>query len=340
MGPFDLVVTNGFGTATSLAASLTVVGPAVVPAAQLVLFGNPATFQADVDPGAALTYQWRHDGVAVPGATGDVHTIGAVAVTDDGIYDVIVSCGSSTVTSETAQLIVPAPTTQPYDTEVLADGPSAYWRLGEAAGATVAAEEIALVAAGGLVGTYGTNTAVGEIGVLLGDANTAIRCLDETNSVVEVAGGSDTLTTLAVAPPFSVEIWALAEGGQGTLRAPMAYVDFLNTTIIDGWTFFANNQNQWEFRTGEGQVNSPDTTAWNIIQGPPVEIGQWTHLVGVHDGTDMKFYVNGALAGTIPNAVFSPIGGFGAGVPCTIGGGSALDGGVGTTGNYLDRKSG
>ena len=116
--------------------------------------------------------------------------------------------------------------------------------------------------------------------------------------------------------------------------APLAYVDFLNATIIDGWTFFANTQNQWEFRTGEGEVNSPDTAAWNIIQGPPVEIGQWTHLVGVHDGAHMKFYVNGALAGTIPNAVFSPIGGFGAGVPCTIGGGSALDGGVGTTGNY------
>ena len=37
------------------------------------------------------------------------------------------------------------------------------------------------------------------------------------------------------------------------------------------------------------------------MYGPPVTLGQWTHLVGTYDGTTMRLYVNGALIGATPS---------------------------------------
>lgn len=53
-----------------------------------------------------LSYQWRKNGVNIPGATGGSYTINAVTASDAGSYDVIVSnaCGSDI--SSTATLAV------------------------------------------------------------------------------------------------------------------------------------------------------------------------------------------------------------------------------------------
>src|SRR5262249_2766087 len=73
-----------------------------------------------------------------------------------------------------------------YQGTVLADGPAAYWRLGEASG-TVAADS----SPNARNATYGTGVAYGRAGALAGDTNTAVL----------LNGGS-------IAMPSSVNPWS------------------------------------------------------------------------------------------------------------------------------------
>jgi beta-lactamase superfamily II metal-dependent hydrolase len=110
-GSYDVVVTNGCGSVTSAAALLTVGAAPVVlqpPAAVTVCPGAPAAFAVTAG-GSGLSYQWRKDGNAIPGATGDTYAIAAVAASDAGTYDVVVANACGSIESAGAALTVLAP---------------------------------------------------------------------------------------------------------------------------------------------------------------------------------------------------------------------------------------
>jgi hypothetical protein len=70
--------------------------------------GGNASFTVTAT-GQNLSYQWRHDGNPIGGATGSTYTIDPVQNSDAGDYDVVVSNTFGSVTSATATLtIVPA----------------------------------------------------------------------------------------------------------------------------------------------------------------------------------------------------------------------------------------
>ncbi|MBU0616866.1 MAG: hypothetical protein KKI02_04045 [Planctomycetes bacterium] len=71
--------------------------------------GGPASFAVTATGYPALSYQWRKDGVDIPGADQDSYAIASVTFADAGDYDVLVSntCGSAT--SATATLTVCPP---------------------------------------------------------------------------------------------------------------------------------------------------------------------------------------------------------------------------------------
>ena len=90
------------------------------PVARTVCAGSGATFSVGAS-GTGLTYQWRKDGSPISGATSSTLNLTAIASTDAGDYDVVVtgSCGS--VTSSKAKLTVNVNTlitTQPTDQSV------------------------------------------------------------------------------------------------------------------------------------------------------------------------------------------------------------------------------
>lgn len=60
--------------------------------------GQPATFSVAVDGPGAYTFQWRRNGVDLPGETGPTLTISGATFDDAGDYDCVVSdtCGSTT----------------------------------------------------------------------------------------------------------------------------------------------------------------------------------------------------------------------------------------------------
>lgn len=90
------------------------------------------------------------------------------------------------------------------------------------------------------------------------------------------------------APVFAVEVWALANGGAGTARSVLTSRD---TNGPAGYCLYAASDDHWQFWLGTGQGT------WTILEGPAVSLNHWTHLVGIYDGANGLFYVNGALAG-------------------------------------------
>ena len=150
-GLYSVIVSNPFGTVTSANALLTVrVPPSIVvqpaPATQTVVAGGNAAITVVAAGDPTLTYQWRLNGTAIPGATGATLNLTGVQINQLGNYTVVVSNPFGTVTSGVATLGVktaPFVATQPQSLTVLqgafavfsvtagGDGPFSYqWRFG------------------------------------------------------------------------------------------------------------------------------------------------------------------------------------------------------------------
>ena len=74
------------------------------PVSQSVLAGQPATLSVGATGTPAPTFQWRKSGAPIVGATNSSYTIAAMALTDVGSYDVLVTNSVGTVTSVTVTL--------------------------------------------------------------------------------------------------------------------------------------------------------------------------------------------------------------------------------------------
>ncbi len=108
-GNYSVVVTNNYGSATSLVAVLSIVVPPVItddPTNATVMENEPVTFQVSATGTAPLSYQWRKDGINIPGANSASFLIAAVQVSDGGLYSVVVTNAGGTATSASASLTV------------------------------------------------------------------------------------------------------------------------------------------------------------------------------------------------------------------------------------------
>ncbi len=108
-GDYAVVVTNPVGTATSGAANLTVVEPPTItgqPQDQNVIKGVSASFAVQANGAPPLGFQWRFDGVPVPGATNASYTIPSVSADSSGAYTVTITNQGGTTLSRIARLLV------------------------------------------------------------------------------------------------------------------------------------------------------------------------------------------------------------------------------------------
>jgi hypothetical protein len=109
VGNYSVVVTNSAGSATSANAALTVNTPPVIlaqPQSRSVLAGTDVTFTVNAGGTAPLSYQWRFNNVAIPGATSASYTRSQVQLDHSGGYSVVVGNAFGSTTSTTAQLTV------------------------------------------------------------------------------------------------------------------------------------------------------------------------------------------------------------------------------------------
>jgi hypothetical protein len=112
---FSVVVSNAVGSITSANATLTVTAapsaPKITtqPANQSVQAGQSASFSVVATGSAPLTYQWRKNGAAIPGATGALYNTPATSSADSGaVYSVVISNAVGSITSANATLTVTA----------------------------------------------------------------------------------------------------------------------------------------------------------------------------------------------------------------------------------------
>lgn len=126
-GSYSCLISNSVGSVVSNSANLTVYPETNLtirtqPASQAIVLGNSVTFSVfatSVDP---IGYQWRKNGITIPGATSANYTIAAVTSTDAGNYTCIVSDPDELLLTTAATLIVqtlPAITSQPTSLTVL-----------------------------------------------------------------------------------------------------------------------------------------------------------------------------------------------------------------------------
>ncbi len=120
-GNYSVVITNLAGAVTSAPAVLTILMPPTIvehPTAQTVIQTSNTTFTVAATGTAPLTFQWRRDGMNLPGETSPALVMNNVTTNHAGAYTVVVTNNYGAVTSETAALIVlvpPSITTQPLD---------------------------------------------------------------------------------------------------------------------------------------------------------------------------------------------------------------------------------
>lgn len=107
-GSYRLVVSNSFGSVTSLVATLTVIDPFIneQPAGTNRNLGESVTFNVMAGGTPSLSYQWYHDGAEVPGAAGTLLTLQDLSRADTGLYTVVVSNTFGSITSAPALLTV------------------------------------------------------------------------------------------------------------------------------------------------------------------------------------------------------------------------------------------
>ncbi len=110
---YDVVVSNGAGTATSVLATLTVIDPVITsqPSNQTNNAGTTANFTV-VASGTALTYQWRKEGADlsdagnISGATSQTLLITNLLAANAGNYTVLISGDGGSTISSNALLVV------------------------------------------------------------------------------------------------------------------------------------------------------------------------------------------------------------------------------------------
>ncbi|MCH8804549.1 MAG: VCBS repeat-containing protein [Planctomycetes bacterium] len=105
-GRYRARLRNGCGTLPSRLAVLSVpMGIYEHPASQTVCENDPVVLLVGAS-GPSLTYQWRKDGVEIPGATQNIYIIKAATLADAGVYDVVVTTSECAQVSDPATVIV------------------------------------------------------------------------------------------------------------------------------------------------------------------------------------------------------------------------------------------
>lgn len=111
-GSYSVVVTNPFGSKTSISVPLTVSATAVAPIFQFhpssttVSAGGTASLSVGVIGSSPISYQWYKNGAAIAGATATYLTFPNAQASDAGVYSVSITNPAGTVTSLDATLTV------------------------------------------------------------------------------------------------------------------------------------------------------------------------------------------------------------------------------------------
>lgn len=159
-----------------------------------------------------------------------------------------------------------------YESEVLADTPRGYWRLGESEGTTAAD-----ASGKSHPGTYKNTPTLGVAGAIGG--NTGVKFDGASKEFVEVADHAD----LDLGDTFTLEAWVKREKGG------------VNQTIISKGS--GAYQIRIEEEENKFQLLRQGTAILSYGAVIP-EDGKWHHVVATKSGSTRKMYVDGVQGAT------------------------------------------
>jgi hypothetical protein len=113
-GSYDVILTNAFGSTTSVSATVSVLfAPSITaqPVGGTFNLGMQLVLSVGVSGTAPFSYQWRKNGLPIESATQSTLSIAQLQPSDSGLYDVRISSILGTVTSALATVSVNSPAT-------------------------------------------------------------------------------------------------------------------------------------------------------------------------------------------------------------------------------------
>lgn len=167
-----------------------------------------------------------------------------------------------------------------YSSEVLADSPLAYWRLGESSGTTITDSS-----GNSRTGSYVGSPTLGVTGLLTGDSNTAIQL----TAGVAKYGTIPSASWMNVSA-LTVECWANITSGQNS-----GWGDPLVAHADGGtWAWLLNRDNN----STSQYVFSVCASSGTSVSAKGTAPATPRHFVGTWDGTTVSLYINGSLVAT------------------------------------------
>ena len=210
-------------------------------------------------------------------ASGGAYQVTATSTLAGGTYtaqavqqDAAGNSGTSTANTFT----ISTGSSPTYQSTVLSDGASAYWRLGEATGSTAAD------AAGSSSGTYVGGVTRGVSGAISGDSNTAVK-FDGVNGTVKVVSTAALNPTAAL----TLEAWVNPVSLPATSTIVRKDAQYLLRVLNTGAVYF---------RIWKGGGLYDVTTATGVVP-----IGAWSHVVATFNGATLTVYVDGVAVKSV-----------------------------------------
>jgi len=310
---FTVVVSNQVNTVTSTPPATLTVSTGLLIDAPLTSItrnvGSSAAFEIVAEGALPLTYQWKNgDGSIITNATNATLWLSNVQLANNGSnYYVTIINPYTNLDSAPVTLTVQArPVTVPishYASVVVADGPTAYWRLDETNGSTTATDAV-----GSFDGTYNASAYTASPGTFTYDAATGIP--HETNGAIGVSGGAVITIPYALeinpTGAFSVDGWfnaATVSSGGNDYRTPFSSISNPYGQGPTGWLVYQTGGNNWSWWPYNGNYANIQLT-----DNDQVVANQWYYLGLVYDGTTFTFYVNGVAKASSTDSGFVPNG--------------------------------
>ncbi len=282
--------------------------------------GSHAAFRLATVGALPITYQWSvsTDGgntyTSLPGQTADTLWLTNVQIAQSGNqYAAVASNPFGSYSNSATLTVVPRTenvTLTGYGAIVASDNPVAYWQLNESS-----TNLVAIDAVGSFDGSYDNANGPIVFGITGGvpnDTNTAVDLQDPQTLTAGLGGIINVPYALELNPwgAWSVEAWVRPDSVDGTFRVPISFFSNTNYDSSDlGW-FIAEYSAVPSFWTmvlctgGPSQYYASDTAV--SFSNP----GAWSYLVITDDGSNILFYVNGAVgyATTVAASGYMPQG--------------------------------
>lgn len=307
---FTVIVSNPNGILTSSVNVDVQAAPPVFtksPVSVTRFAGYPFSFSAELSGSTPLSYQWKLNGNAIPGATSATYT-GTAGASTAGSYTVTVTNEAGNVTSAPATLTV-LTAHDGYASAIVSSStaPVAFWRLGESSG-TAANDYV-----GGHNGIY-HNVTLGQPGSSDIDPDFAASFVGANSYVGDIVGDpASGGINFSGHVNFTIELFAKGAAGQADESTLIAKgTGSSGTTATEQ---FALDVSGGKYRFLTRGANNSIYSATAAV-GPD---GTWQHIAAVYDDAagSMTLYVNGVVSGD-PGAT-RPAGLRGSASPVTIG---------------------